>query len=202
MNLHFQTTHSDYQIRPATAQDAGDIARLFLISSDGLAAYIWDRDRAPGVELMDHGAARYARQAMAFSYENCTIVTSANRVIAMLLAFEIPVAQGVEEDPVLRPYSELEDPGSLYISGVAVDAEWRGKGIGSALLNIAENVASQQGIERLSLICLEANQAALRLYRRRGYTEINRRPIVPHPCLHYSEGDALLMRLSLSDPAR
>lgn len=198
MNLHLRTMDSAYLVRSATAKDAADIARLFLVSSDGLAAYIWERDRAPEVDLMAHGAARYARQGTAFSYENCTVAASDDRVIAMLHAFEMPEPDGVEEDPVLRPYAELEDPGSLYISGIAADADWRGQGIGNALLDVAEDIALKRDCDRLSLICFEANQDALRLYRRRGYVEVDRRPIVPHPCLHYKEGDALLMRLTLS----
>jgi len=46
---------------------------------------------------------------------------------------------------------------------------------------------------RVSLICFEANEAAMQLYRRLGYVEVDRRPVVPHPCLHYSDGDALLL---------
>ena len=40
MNLHYRTTHSAYRIRPAEARDAADIARLFLVSSDGLAGVV------------------------------------------------------------------------------------------------------------------------------------------------------------------
>ncbi len=198
MNLQLKSLDAAYHVRPATARDAADIARLFLVSSDGLAAYIWEHDRAPGIDPLSHGAARYARQGVAFSYENCTVAAACDRVVAMIHAFEMPESDGVEEDPILRPYSELEDPGSLYISGIAVDADRRGQGIGNALLDVAEDTASERGCDRLSLICFEANQDALRLYRSRGYVEIDRRPLMPHPCLNYSEGDALLMRLGLT----
>lgn len=196
MSKPMRTTDAAISIRTAVERDAADIARLFLVSSDGLAAYIWDCDRPPGLDLLAHGAARYARRGTAFSYENCTVAASGERVIAMLHAFEMPESEGIEEDPILRPYAELEDPGSLYISGIAVDAGWRGQGIGGALLDVAEDLASHRGCDRLSLICFEENQDALRLYRRRGYEEIDRRPIAPHPCLHHTEGDALLMRLA------
>jgi ribosomal protein S18 acetylase RimI-like enzyme len=64
----------------------------------------------------------------------------------MLHAFEMPETDGAEEDFILRPYSELEDPGSLYISGIAVDADRRGQGIGNALLDVAEGIASKRGV--------------------------------------------------------
>ncbi len=113
MNLQLKSLDTAYHIRPATARDAADIARLFLVSSDGLATYIWERDCAPGIDLLAHGAARYARQGVAFSYENCTVAAAGDRVVAMIHAFEMPESDGVEEDSILRPYSELEDPGSL-----------------------------------------------------------------------------------------
>ena len=53
--------------------------------------------------------------------------------------------------------------------------------------------AEALGLPRVSLICFEGNETALQLYRRLGYVETDRRPVVPHPCLHYSEGDALLL---------
>jgi len=55
MNFQLKSLDAVYHIRPAAARDAADIARLFLVSSDGLAAYIWERDRAPS-ELEDPGS--------------------------------------------------------------------------------------------------------------------------------------------------
>jgi hypothetical protein len=33
----------------------------------------------------------------------------------------------------------------------------------------------------------------MRFYDRLGYREKDRRPIVPHPTLHYADGDAILL---------
>ena len=53
--------------------------------------------------------------------------------------------------------------------------------------------ARDEGCPRTTLICFEANTRALAFYRRRGYHELDRRPIVPHPTLRYREGDAVLL---------
>ena len=182
-------------IRKARAEDARDIARLFLVSSDGLAAYIWSRLARTGQSLEEVGAARYARTGVAFSYENCLMAVRGGTVIGMAHAFPMePRAPGeVEDDPVLRPYAELEDPGSLYVSGLAVDDAWRGQGAGSALMARVEQAAAGKGLRRVSLICFERNRGALRFYRRRGFREIARQPLVPHPTLHYTDGDAILL---------
>jgi ribosomal protein S18 acetylase RimI-like enzyme len=98
-----------------------------------------------------------------------------------------------ESDPVLRPYAELEDPGSLYISGVAICDGWRRQGIGTVLLEVATGRAAARALPRVSLICFAANEGAMRLYRRLGFREIDRRPIHPHPMLHCGAGDAVLL---------
>ncbi len=194
-----------FALRPARSEDCKAIAELFLISSDGLAEYIWSGLAEPGADLTEVGAGRYAREAVPFSYENCLLavsgetvsgeMASGNEVLGMLHAFEMPPKEEGEEesDPVLKPYSELEDVGSLYVSAIALYPGYRGLGIGTTLLAAADERARRQNLPRLSLICFEMNEGALRLYRRQGYRESDRRALVPHPCLHYEAGDALLM---------
>ncbi len=183
------------QVRRAHKEDAAEIARLFLISSDGLAAYIWSRLAVPGDTLAAVGARRYARTGTAFSFENCLLATVDGEVAGMAHAFPMPAraADEVEDDPVLAPYAALEDPGSLYLSGLAVDEEHRGRGIGGALMDHVEGLAMATGCGRVSLICFERNDGAMRFYRRRGYRETARRPLVPHPTLRYAGGDAVLL---------
>lgn len=184
-------------IRPAVVEDAGAIARLFLVSSDGLAAYIWGLLAAPGEPLESVGRRRYARMGVAFSFENALVAEKDGAVIGMAHAYAIASgprdAPAAETDPVLRPYAELEAPGSLYLAGLAVEAGWRGRGIGARLIDATEARADALGLDRLSLICFEANEGALRFYRRRGFAEADRRALVPHPALRYASGDALLL---------
>ncbi len=197
MTMALQTTRlaPGLRIRPARAEDAGEIARLFLISSDGLAGYIWSRLATPGESPEAVGAARYARMGTAFSYENCLLAVRGEAVIGMVHAFPMPPqAPGeIEEDPVLRPYAELEIPGSLYVAGLVVDARHRGAGVGGALMDRMDGRARSEGCPRISLICFERNARALAFYRRRGFGEIARRAIVRHPSLRYRDGDALLL---------
>tara|TARA_R110002074_G_scaffold59311_3_gene144508 strand:- start:1091 stop:1690 length:600 start_codon:yes stop_codon:yes gene_type:complete len=186
---------SDLNIRWATSKEAGEIARLFLISSDGLAAYIWSRIDMPGLTLEQVGEARYARTNTAFSYENCLVATRRGEIVGMVHAFPMEVDESGEEetDPVLRPYAELEDPGSLYVSGLAIHDRYRGQGIGGELMDCVSGLALAKGLPRISLICFERNEGAQAFYRKRGFRELARRPIVPHPCLHYQDGDAVLL---------
>lgn len=187
---------TDIVIRPARREESAEIAKLFLISSDGLAEYIWSQIDRPGLSLIEIGAERYAREGVAFSYQNCLVAAQDGRVLGMTHCFPMepdpePAAQ--EPDPVLRPYEELEDYGSLYISAVALYPNHRNQGLGTQLLSAAMAQAREQGLPKLSLICFERNEAAMRLYRRLGYRMVDRRAVVPHPTLHYGDGDAVLL---------
>ncbi len=182
-------------IRPAVKDDSADIARLFLISSDGLAEYIWSEVAEPGETAAEAGARRYARKDVAFSYEQCIMAELGGQTVGMAHSFpmeEDPDAPPCT-DPVLRPYFELEDYGSLYISGLAVHEPHRNAGVGGALMEAVNRRAKDLALPRISLICFEQNAGAMRLYQRLGFREIARRPVVPHPCLHYTDGDAILM---------
>lgn len=184
-----------FEIRPATVDDATLIASLFLISSDGLAEYIWSRVSEPGETILEAGTRRYARTGVAFSYENCDIAELDGQAIGMAHSFPMDVDpdEPLTDDPILRPYSELEDDGSLYLSGLAVVDGMRGQGVGSALMDAVHERARKIGRARVSLICFEANERAMKFYDRLGYREIDRHALVPHPSLHYSSGDAVLL---------
>lgn len=185
-------------IRPARREDCGAIAELFLIASDGLAAYIWSRLAGEGESLTEVGRRRYAREGVDFSYENCLLAERDGALLGMLHSFPMPhrddvAARAEESDPVLRPAVELEDPGSLYIAGLAVYGQHRSRGLGTRLLESAHDRARTLGLPRVSLLCFERNAGAMRLYQSFGYEELDRRPILPHPSLHYRDGDIVLL---------
>jgi len=158
-------------LRAARPGDCRRIAELFEISSDGIADYVWSQLQAdyPGLSLLEIGERRYARENTAFSYRNCVVAERAGEVIGMLHAFaiepaEAPPATPDAIDPALRPYAELEVPGSLYVSGLALVPGERGGGIGTRLLGVARERARALGCAELSLICFAANAGARRLY--------------------------------------
>jgi ribosomal protein S18 acetylase RimI-like enzyme len=59
--------------------------------------------------------------------------------------------------------------------GMAVAREWRGRGVGSALLAAAIEWARDQGLHKLSLQVFAHNSAAIGLYRKFGFVEEGRR---------------------------
>ena len=182
-----------YLVRPARKSECRRIAELYRISSDGVADYIWTKLAQPGEDILDVGRRRYEQEGTPFSYQSCKMVELHGSVVGMLVAFPMTVDEEYKEaDPVLVPYSVLEEDRSYYICGMAVDEEYRGEGIGTGLLDEAERSGRRLGFRKLSLVVFEQNVRARRWYERHGFVEKLRHPVVPHPLLHYT-GDALLM---------
>jgi len=78
----------------------------------------------------------------------------------------------------------VEIAGSVHIEasrhgfgelGMAVAREWRGKGVGSALMAAAIDWAQENGLHKLSLGVFAHNAAAIALYRKFGFVEEGRR---------------------------
>jgi hypothetical protein len=77
--------------------------------------YIWIKVADPGETVIEASARRYAREDVASPYENCLIAEQEGATVGMAHSFDMeedPDAEP-ESDPVLKPYSELEDYGNL-----------------------------------------------------------------------------------------
>ena len=70
----------------------------------------------------------------------------------------------------------LDDSGHGYAEiGMAVVREWRGRGVGSALLAAGIEWARSRGLHKLSLGVFPHNAAGIALYRKFGFVEEGRR---------------------------
>lgn len=186
-------------MRPAQKAECDLIAKLYEMSSGGVANYIWStlQDQFPGMSLLDVGQRRYERENTEFSYQNCMMAEDRGEVLGMLHSYPVeprsdPIQADDSVDPVLRPYMELEASGTLYISGLAIWPNFRGQGIGSRLLQAGRDRAKSLELSELSLLCFAGNRRARRLYERQGFVVVDWRPVVPHKLIEHT-GDVLLM---------
>lgn len=191
-------------IRKATREDSPALARLMNVAGEGIPAYLWSRMAGPGENSMTLGAQRVARTEGSFSYTNAYVAEVHEIIAGMLLSYRLPdpyEAGPLDDYPdVVRPLIELEAlvPGAWYINAIACLAAFRGQGIGSRLMWLAETLARAAGADRIALIVAEENAGAKRLYQRLGYTSVSRRAMLPFPgCPH--RGDWLLMQRELED---
>ena len=181
--------------RQATRSDCPDIVRLYSIASDGVADYVWSTLAGPGQDPHEIGLIRYEDEGSVYSYRNCTLATIEKIIVGMMVAYVMRVNTDKvygSGDPVLQPYTRLEEDNSYYISGMAVYPQYQEHGIGTHFLHLAELNAIAQKTDKISLIVFEQNHRARTLYEKTGYKVTMCEAVIPHPLIHYT-GNALLM---------
>lgn len=170
-------------IREAQASDAAHLVRFINMAADDLPLHFWQKSVGEGGDPWAYGQERAKRETGSFSYRNAWLAEIGGDVAACLLGYaadETPAPIDPDTPPIFVPLLELEAmaPGSWYLNVLATYDTYRGKGLGSALLAYAEDVARKGGHRSISLIAADTHQDALRLYTAKGYTEIARRPVV------------------------
>lgn len=181
-------------IRPATAAPAPHLVCFVDIASEGLALMVWEALREPHVVLTEFGRSRAMRAEGAFSYRNAHIAEAGGAVAGGLVGYRIEPDHDVSvrmPDPAeaakvpefLRPIIELEQlaGGHWYVNIIATYPEFRGRGVGAALLAHADALGREAGAGGMALIVDSDNHAALKAYARAGYEEKARRPLLPFP---------------------
>jgi len=175
------------KIRPATPEDAPDLAVLINLAGDGLPVYQWWQMAGHGQDALHVGALRAAREEGPFSYRNSRIVEADGQVGGMVLSYQLqePYDMGdLDRLPVvIRPLVELEarTAGSWYVNAIATHEPFRGRGLATALMKDCEALARAAGAEKLSLIVAAENERACRLYMKLGFREIASRPLCAYP---------------------
>jgi L-amino acid N-acyltransferase YncA len=136
---------AQFAVRPAKEGDARAMAEIF-------AAVAAERNgiaTEPPVDV-EARTALFARTAA-----GSVVAVTGSQIIGML---HIEVSQ--------HGFGEV---------GMLVDRDWRGRGVGSALVQEAISRARGQGLHKLCLEVFMHNTAAIALYRKFGFVEEGRR---------------------------
>jgi [ribosomal protein S18]-alanine N-acetyltransferase len=136
---------AEFVVRLARAGDARAMAEIF-------AAVAQERDgiaSEPPVDIEER-AALFARSA-----GGSVVAVAGGRIVGML---HVEVSR--------HGFGEL---------GMLVDRAWRGRGIGSALVQAAIDWSRGRGLHKLCLEVFAHNTGAIALYRKSGFIEEGRR---------------------------
>ncbi len=198
------TLNPNVRFRQAQESDASDLACLIDSASRGLALWLWSTLREPGQSTIEVGRNRIRTQTASPLYYGAFTVAEIEGTIAGALTGRLiptPYGRGDSADlpDVFAPLLELEAvaAGSWYVNVISVYQEFRGQGLGSALLSKAEEIACLAAAPQISLIVEEANAGALKLYLRYGFREWTRRRYVPFPG-SLDKGDWILLRKEIA----
>lgn len=187
------------RFRQARESDALDLACLIDCASRGLALWLWSTLRAAGQSSIEVGRHRIRTlTASPLHYATFTVAEIDGAIAGALTGRSIPLlyerGDSADLPDVYAPLLELEAvaAGSWYLNVVAVYPEFRGQGLGSALLSKAEEIARLADAPQIALIVEEANAGALKLYLHSGFREWKRRSYIPFPG-STDQGDWILL---------
>jgi ribosomal protein S18 acetylase RimI-like enzyme len=163
----------------------------------------WRSKCGARLQLPRNPRSRWAAQGLAakrggFSYRNTIVAETAGEIAASLVGYRLDDPHdltGLDEMPeFVRPLLRLESQarGSWYVNVLATFLEFRGRGIGAKLLEVAESIGRKTGARAVSVIVGSWNEGAMRLYKRKGYTPAaSERAVLPLDFAH--KGNWVLM---------
>jgi ribosomal protein S18 acetylase RimI-like enzyme len=170
-------------IRSATPRDATDLVALVDMAGEGLPSYFWSQMCEAGQGPFEIGRTRALREDGSFSWRNAHIAEvdgmGAGLLIGYLIEDPVDLSNLEEMHKIVQPLAELEAlaPGHWYVNVLAVYPEFRGMGIGSALLARADELGRDKS-KGMAIIVASENAGAKRLYERSGYRARGSRPLV------------------------
>lgn len=160
-------------MRLATEADAKELADLVNFAGEGLPLHVWTGLANNGEDPWDIGRARQANKARD---GQVIVVDQGNGPVAGLTGYTIgsePTRIDEGFPALFRPLQELENQAldSWYVNILACYPSHRGQGLGTKLLDLADEMGRSEGMRHMSVIVASNNLAARRLYERQGYEE-------------------------------
>lgn len=164
-------------IDKAKPEESNAIARFVAMAEGELVPFlVGEKEHGKAVGALEEYI--LSPEPNRYQLENCTVARLDGQTGGMILSFAAD-DQPVLDRPILRDLRsrgvELDaltfegEPGSYYLSTMAVDPAFRGKGIGSALLEGALGRGRGRGFGRASLLVSLDKPRAQALYERLGF---------------------------------
>lgn len=166
-------------LRRAERHEAAEIAILVDISSHGFASWLWYGAVLDGrTETAMERGRQYMRADGTEGWKSTTIAEWAGDIAGLSIGFTLDDSLNgtPPQHPVLDQLIDLQRKviGNRFIDSVGVYREFRGKGIGRALVANEIDLARRNGNPGISLITESHNDVALSLYGAHGFKEIER----------------------------
>ncbi|MBN1452741.1 MAG: GNAT family N-acetyltransferase [Anaerolineales bacterium] len=142
-----------------------------------------------GRQAADIVAAAYTQPNHDFSYQHAIFAECNKTIVGMATGYTTEQHHGYSDQPLKQAAGEqifekmrvtllcarlrflgTHTDGDFYLQAIATSKEFRGQGVGSALLDAIEDRARASGSTRLVLDASARNEGARRLYERHGMT--------------------------------
>lgn len=171
--------------REATKEDATSIAKLMMLAMDKIVYdFIGKTDYKEGVlflkKLIEQENNQYSYQnTIVVEYDNLFAGTTTFYDGAKLEELRKPVLELLKKDynQIIQPQDETQ-AGEIYIDTIAVSENFRGKGIGSKILDYLIEEIGQKQNNTLGLLVDFTNPNAKKLYERKGFVVVGEKMLM------------------------
>ena len=162
-----------FTLRPATRDDAENIARLADIAGEGFPTAIWESTADQGRSAFAVGADKAASDTGIFSWTHATMAEIDGEVAGMSVSYLLantPEIIDEQTHPMYRPMIMLENEAleTRYVSMLATFPTYHKSGVALALLNHEERLPGPNGMSRITS---DHNVAARDFLVERGFRE-------------------------------
>ncbi|MCH4825961.1 MAG: GNAT family N-acetyltransferase [Planococcus sp. (in: firmicutes)] len=177
-------------IRQANPSDAEKVAPLIINAIGKIANHMTAQKDSEAVREKVENMVR--GENTRHSYRYTYVATLDGKITGILVLYHGNLAETLDRylieqlkkqghERTLEPEAHTDE---WYIDTVSVDSAYQGKGIGSKLLNYAEELVSSNGGGKLSLNVDIDKEGAIRLYKRLGYSVSEPWTIIGEPFHH------------------
>jgi GNAT superfamily N-acetyltransferase len=189
------------EFRRASIADIPRLIRIRMMAHGGMNEALYENlDQSVG-EIIERDL---SNPTLTDYYRNYWVAHNHNEVVGGLHSFPCDDFENDIHNPLVpeerylieSPFLEIDALGTYYINALTVFPEFTRQGIGSLLVKFAQRLAVERGFTELGLHVFAENSGAVSLYKKHGYREIGRRPLIPHPRMVFF-GDILLMTCKL-----
>lgn len=175
-------------IRKATKEDANKVSKLiYMAIGDLINIFTGIDDDQKALKNME---TLFNQNNNRFSKEFCFIYEIDNQVVGSIIAYPADIINGLNKglidnlkininnapDRLKRLSEEILSSkeafdGEFYIDNLAVDENFRGKGISKFLINHIEEYGKELGYNKISLLAHKDNEKATKIYEKMGYVK-------------------------------
>ncbi|WP_459500955.1 GNAT family N-acetyltransferase [Bacillus sp. C1] len=136
----------------------------------------------------------FSKKGNRLSFENCFVEELDGQAVGIIVAYHGGHAERLDT-PIVNHLRKLHQDSSImlekeaeldeyYIDTLSVSSAYGGRGIGSKLIQAAENDAYEKGYEKIALLVNLENKRAFSLYKKLGYQEDKTVMLVGEPYAH------------------
>jgi ribosomal protein S18 acetylase RimI-like enzyme len=172
-------TKDDITFRPAQPGDA-DLAAVLLYSAyihEQLDYPLREEDENPFLKSLRH---YFPLESNRCSYQNAVVAVHNGEVVGLILSFAGREEERLNAAIGWKLAREAQDD-EWYVDAVAVFTNWGRRGIGTRLLQAAEQQTRQHGYAKIALNVAQENRQALSLYQHLHYVVTGQTVIYGHP---------------------